>query len=239
MGVLQRFERRLEGLVEGAFARAFGGVVQPVELAASLQREAQAHKAIVGHGRVLVPNAYAVELSPADAERLEEYGPALRDELATVLREHAAEQGWSFVGPVTVAFRRADDVAAGVSRVSSSVRADEHVSARVPEQADDGAAAAPACWSPAATTGPPSAPSSSPARSPCSGAARRPTCRSPTPASAAATPRSGCSPRAPRWSTCSPRTAPASTAAGWRPRGCATATGSSSAPPCCVYRQDG
>ena len=28
--VLQRFERRLEGLVEGAFARAFGGVVQPV-----------------------------------------------------------------------------------------------------------------------------------------------------------------------------------------------------------------
>ena len=51
MGVLQRFERRLEGFVEGAFARVFGGVVQPVEIAAALQREAADKKAIVGAGR--------------------------------------------------------------------------------------------------------------------------------------------------------------------------------------------
>ena len=37
MGVLQRFERRLEGLVEGAFARAFKGNVEPVEIAAALE----------------------------------------------------------------------------------------------------------------------------------------------------------------------------------------------------------
>ncbi|MCW2779265.1 MAG: domain containing protein [Frankiales bacterium] len=134
MGVLQRFERRLEGLVEGAFARTFGGVVQPVELAAALQREAQANKAVVGHGRVLVPNAYLVELSPSDGERLQEFGPALTRELATVLTEHAAEQGWSFVGPVTVAFSRNDSVKNGVFRVSSSVKAEQQVSARVPEQ---------------------------------------------------------------------------------------------------------
>lgn len=134
MGVLQRFERRLEGLVEGAFARAFGGVVQPVELASALQREAQANKAIVGHGRVLVPNSYVVDLSPRDAERLEEFGPALRDELGTVLTEHAGEQGWSFVGPVAVSFRGTEDVRDGVFRVASSVRSDQHVSARVSPQ---------------------------------------------------------------------------------------------------------
>ena len=67
MGVLQRFERRLEGLVEGAFARAFGGAVQPVEVAAALQREAADKKAIVGQGRVLVPNEYVVELGSSDA----------------------------------------------------------------------------------------------------------------------------------------------------------------------------
>ena len=39
MGVLQRFERRLGGLVEGIFARAFKSEVQPVEVAAALQRE--------------------------------------------------------------------------------------------------------------------------------------------------------------------------------------------------------
>ncbi len=114
MGVLQRFERRLEGLVEGAFARAFGGAVEPVEVAAALQKEAHAGKAIVGHGRVLVPNSYAVSLAPADAERLEQYGPALREELARMLEDHAAEQGWSFVGPVEVSFAPAEDLAHGM-----------------------------------------------------------------------------------------------------------------------------
>jgi hypothetical protein len=121
--VLQRFERRLEGLVEGAFARAFGGVVQPVEVAAALQREAADKKAIVGQGRVLVPNEYAVELSASDAERLAEYDEPLRKELGDMVTEHAQEQGWSFVGPVTVRFEPVDDLATGVFRVRSTVLA--------------------------------------------------------------------------------------------------------------------
>ena len=121
MGVLQRFERRLEGLVEGAFARAFGGVVQPVEVAAALQREAADKKAIVGQGRVLVPNTYVVELSTADGERLAEYDEALRTELADMVAEHAKEQGWSFVGPVEVRFEGVDDLKTGIFRVRSAV----------------------------------------------------------------------------------------------------------------------
>ena len=39
MGVLQRFERRLEGMVEGAFARAFRSELQPVEVARRLRLE--------------------------------------------------------------------------------------------------------------------------------------------------------------------------------------------------------
>lgn len=124
MGVLQRFERRLEGLVEGAFARVFGGFVQPVEVAAALQREAADKKAIVGQGRVLVPNAYVVELGPADAERLGEYDEPLRAELASMVREHAEEQGWSFVGKVAVAFEQSDEIDTGVFRVRSAVVAD-------------------------------------------------------------------------------------------------------------------
>ncbi|MGZ6791984.1 MAG: DUF3662 domain-containing protein, partial [Mycobacteriales bacterium] len=73
MGVLQRFERRLEGLVECAFSKAFGCCVEPVEVAAALTREAEDKKAIVAAGRVLVPNAYTVELGPSDADRLREY----------------------------------------------------------------------------------------------------------------------------------------------------------------------
>ena len=123
MGVLQRFERRLEGLVESAFARAFGGVVQPVEVAAALQREASDKKAIVGQGRVLVPNDYVVQLGAADCERLGEYDAALRKELADMDGEHAQEQGWSFVGPVRVRFEGVEDLTTGVFRVRSSVAA--------------------------------------------------------------------------------------------------------------------
>ena len=93
MGVLQRFERRLEGLVEGAFARVFGGAVQPAEVAAALQREAAHNKAVVAAGRVLVPNDYVVELGGTDADRLEAYDAPLRRELAAMVGEHAQEQG--------------------------------------------------------------------------------------------------------------------------------------------------
>ena len=123
MGVLQRFERRLEGLVEGAFARAFGGVVQPVEVAAALTREAADKKAIVGQGRVLVPNDYVVELSTADTERLSEYDEPLRKELGDMVAEHAKEQGWSFVGPVRVRFEAVEELGTGVFRVRSTVLA--------------------------------------------------------------------------------------------------------------------
>jgi Protein of unknown function (DUF3662)/FHA domain len=123
VGVLQRFERRLEGLVEGTFARVFGGAVQPVEVAAALQREAQDRKAVVGRGRVLVPNDYVVELGRSDSERLAAYDKPLRKELAAMLSEHAQEQGWSFVGPVAVRFEQVEGIATGVFRVRSAVTA--------------------------------------------------------------------------------------------------------------------
>ena len=125
MGVLQRFERRLEGLVEGTFARVFGGVVQPVEVAAALQREGEDKKAVVGAGRVLVPNEYVVELGAQDAARLTAYDAPLRRELAAMVSENATERGWSFVGPVAVRFEETPDLGTGVFRIRSSVLAQE------------------------------------------------------------------------------------------------------------------
>ena len=123
MGVLQRFERRLEGLVQGAFTKAFGGWVEPVEVAAALTREAEDRKTIVAAGRVLVPNTFVVELGPADADRLREYDDALRTELAAMVRESATEHGWSFVGPVEVQFLEVADLDTGAFRIRSSVAA--------------------------------------------------------------------------------------------------------------------
>lgn len=120
MGVLQRFERRLEGLVEGAFAKIFRGGVEPVEVAKALQREAADKKAI-GASRTLVPNDYVVELGPTDHKKLSPYEAPLGAELAAMVREDAAERGWSFVGPVRVTLEQQDDLDTGMFRVRSAV----------------------------------------------------------------------------------------------------------------------
>jgi len=123
VGVLQRFERRLGGLVEGAFAKVFKGDVQPVEVASALQRETDDRKTVVGQGKVLVPNDFVVELSRHDHGRLSPWEAQLGDELAKMVNEHAAEQGYTFVGPVTVAFELMADVDTGMFRVRSGVSA--------------------------------------------------------------------------------------------------------------------
>jgi hypothetical protein len=120
MGVLQRFERRLEGLVEGTFARLFRGGVEPVEIAKALQREAADRKAISAT-RTLVPNHFVVELGPDDYKRLEPYAGPLGAELAAMVREHAAEEKWAFVGPVKVDLEEHTDVDTGLFRVRSAV----------------------------------------------------------------------------------------------------------------------
>ena len=81
MGMLQRFENRLEQLVSGAFAKAFRSAVQPVEVAAALQREVDNSAQILSRNRRLVPNQFHVELSPQDHERLAPYSSTLADEL--------------------------------------------------------------------------------------------------------------------------------------------------------------
>ncbi len=122
MGVLQRFERRLEGLVEGAFAKVFGGVVQPAEVASALQREAGQNKQVMGAGRVLVPNSYVVAVGPTDLERFSEWESQLSTELGAMVSEHAAEQGWSFVDDVQVAFEPDEALETGQFRVRSQVQ---------------------------------------------------------------------------------------------------------------------
>src|SRR5258705_5956062 len=91
VSVLQRFEKRLEGLVEGAFAKAFKGVVHPVEILNAMQREAEAHKAILAGGRTLLPNRYVIDLSPYHHSRLAPYAAALAQELAPSQAEFIGE----------------------------------------------------------------------------------------------------------------------------------------------------
>lgn len=124
MGVLQRFERRLEGLVGNAFARLFKGQVEPVEVAKALQREAEEKRAIVGSGRVLVPNRYEVELGPTDYDRLAPWEGQLTQTLAEMVQEHVDDENWATFGDIEVSLARAEDLPTGVFRITSRVDPD-------------------------------------------------------------------------------------------------------------------
>jgi hypothetical protein len=119
---LQQFERRLEQLVEGVFARAFRGGLQPVELGRRLTREMDLERSLGVRGPV-APNHFLIELSEADADRFEGFSDTLRAELAEAAREHAREEGYSFVGSVVVDFVTEPALSAGVFRVVSRTEA--------------------------------------------------------------------------------------------------------------------
>ncbi len=121
MGVLQRFERRLEGVVSGAFARAFKAEVQPIEIAAALQRELDSNTKILSRDRSLVPNSFCVELSPYDYARLGPHERRLTVELAELVREHADAQHYGFSGPVRVTLAQREDLGTGQFRLCSDV----------------------------------------------------------------------------------------------------------------------
>ncbi len=98
---LQRFERRLERLVEGGFAKAFRSGLQPVEIGRRLAREVEAGRTLGVRGTV-APNHFTVLLSADDLERFDAFGETLAQELADAVREHAREEGYHFVGAVAV-----------------------------------------------------------------------------------------------------------------------------------------
>ena len=101
MSVLRNLEAKLEGLVEGAFSRAFRSEVQPVELARKLAKEMEAAKS-VSLSRTYVPNQFWVYLSPQDRAQFETYEDGLKKELSDYLLEHARTNGLALLTRPTV-----------------------------------------------------------------------------------------------------------------------------------------
>jgi hypothetical protein len=119
MGIFARFEKKVEGAVSGVFARAFKGDVQPVEIAARLQRELDAEAKLMSRDKRLVPNEFTVHLSQHDHDKLAPYANTLTAELAAELRNHAREMGYVFNGPIKIGFELDSRLPTGRFTVSS------------------------------------------------------------------------------------------------------------------------
>lgn len=119
MGI-QRFERRLERFVEGAFARVFRSGLQPVEIGRRLTREMDLRRTVAPKG-VLAPNAFKVLLSEADRAKFEPIEAELVRELGEVARDHANEEGYTFLGPVNIAMQTDSSLRAGTLLVAGDM----------------------------------------------------------------------------------------------------------------------
>ncbi|HEX8067316.1 MAG TPA: DUF3662 and FHA domain-containing protein [Thermoleophilaceae bacterium] len=112
MSVLRNLEAKLEGLVGGAFSRAFRSRVEPVEIARKLAKEMQDNQTrSISH--TYVPNHYTVYLSPDDREQFEGYEDGVKKELSDYLLEHARTEGLALLTRPVVEFETDDRLSLG------------------------------------------------------------------------------------------------------------------------------
>jgi hypothetical protein len=124
VGRVERFDRRLEGLVGNTFARMFGGNVVTQEVALALEREGEDNVRELAGGRQLAPNHYIVSLGEADHDRMADGGQRVTGVLAKAVAEHLAEHGWDTYGDVVVSLERNEALHTGQFKTRSSVDPD-------------------------------------------------------------------------------------------------------------------
>ena len=117
MSVLDRFEKSVEGAVNGVFAK-FGSKTDTTAALRACEIDAEAMP--VGRDRTVAPNEYRFKLSTPDFDRIEAWGSeTLANELADNLTEYAKSQHYAFVGPVIVIFEEDLDLSKGNFNLTS------------------------------------------------------------------------------------------------------------------------
>ncbi|WP_067844116.1 DUF3662 and FHA domain-containing protein [Nocardia lijiangensis] len=124
MGIVSRFERRLQGAVGDVFARVFGGNVVPQEVEAALQQEAADHVQDVGGGHMLAPNSYVITINSSDHQQLDADHDLTTRAFAKHLQDYIRDQGWQTYGEVHVAFEASPTLHTGQFRASGRVDPD-------------------------------------------------------------------------------------------------------------------
>lgn len=120
--VLRNFERRLERIVEGAFSRAFKSGLRPVEIGRRVTREMDDSRSVGVRGGTVVANHFTVHLSQQDADEFAQVTDTMQRELADLARDHAREEGYTFMGPVEILFHVDPGMRIGAFSVEARLR---------------------------------------------------------------------------------------------------------------------
>ncbi len=119
MGLLDNFERGLERVVNGAFAKTFRSGLAPIEITSALRRELDTKAAVMSRDRILVPNKFVVRLGRTDYHRISSMGPTLVDELTGLVQSHATAQGYQFAGGIDIRLSEDTSLSEGIIRIDS------------------------------------------------------------------------------------------------------------------------
>ena len=122
MGFLDKFEKGVENVTNRAMSR-FSDDIEPIEIASKLRETMDKRAASFARDRSVVPNIFRIHLTPPSIERITAWG---QDEMVRQMEEvatsHAADQGYSFVGPVEVSFLVNNNPNAPAIEIESSTR---------------------------------------------------------------------------------------------------------------------
>jgi len=124
VGILGRFERKLEGAVDDGFARVFGGQVVPHEVERALARQAEDSLTPVETGAPLAPNSYVLHVSDGDFDQLDAEYELNRKTFSRHLDNYIRDSGWQTYGPVIVEFTPSAELHTGQMRVTAVVDPD-------------------------------------------------------------------------------------------------------------------
>jgi len=117
-----KIEQLCASLIERAFAKTFPSDLEPAQIARKLvaTMEAQTRD---DDGRLRAPGSYAVYVSPADYDRLQEHQAYLERAWANLLRDLAAKVGVEFdKGKATVSMSARETVPLGAIEIDTGTR---------------------------------------------------------------------------------------------------------------------
>lgn len=121
MGIISTVENALEKWTDPLWERVLPGQRDQPEVLAELRQTCDDNTIIVDHQRVLAPNTYTLELPPDSHRRLAVYKAQVQRQLGAQVCRHAAEQGYTFPGPVSVHIHASPDDAVDQFRLYSGV----------------------------------------------------------------------------------------------------------------------
>jgi Protein of unknown function (DUF3662)/FHA domain len=140
MKMARNIERRLEGMMEGFFAKVFRSGLQPVEVGRRIAREMDANRTI-SVNKVFVANDFRVFMGTDDYGRFSQMESGLVNEFSDLVIEQAKLNRWNLMGMPKVAFIEDEGMGKGEFRVESSLTADPNqpapaVMTREPDHSD-------------------------------------------------------------------------------------------------------